>query len=120
VNPIQLVYLSNMSAYGAHTSVNSLFTMLFWNGSTFLAPPGFLVAGPNPGYTWDTCCPSSCGGPGNNALCGPAPLSPPAGQPPQKSFKDFNSVWPLDSWWVSEPNDAYQAEYLRLLSKFVP
>jgi hypothetical protein len=27
---------------------------------------------------------------------------------------------PLDSWLVSEPNDAYQAEYLRPLSKFVP
>jgi hypothetical protein len=120
VNPLQLVYLSNMSADGAETSVTNLFTIRFWQGSKYNAPPGFLVAGPNPSYTWDMCCPSSCGSPGNNALCGPAPLSPPAAQPSQKSYKDFNDSWPLDSWFVSEPNDAYQAEYLRLLSKFVP
>jgi len=120
VNPLQLVYLSNMGAYGADRSVTSLFTNWFWHGSNYGAPPGFLVAGPNPGYTWDVCCPSNCGSPDNNALCGSGPLSPPAGQPDQKSYKDFNDLWPLESWLVSEPNDAYQAEYVRLLSKFVP
>ncbi len=53
-------------------------------------------------------------------MCGSAPLSPPAGEPPQKAYKDFSSNWPLDSWEVSEPNNAYQAQYIRLLSKFVP
>jgi endoglucanase len=47
-------------------------------------------------------------------------LSPPAGQPAQKSYTDFNDSWPLDSWSVTEPDDGYQAQYVRLLSKFVP
>jgi len=41
------------------------------------------------------------------------------GQPPQKSYKDFNSGWPLNSWTVSENSNGYQAAYIRLLSKFV-
>jgi hypothetical protein len=41
-------------------------------------------------------------------------------QPPEKSYRDFNENWPLDSWSVSEPDDMYQAHYVRLLSKFVP
>jgi endoglucanase len=77
------------------------------------------VGGPNPGYTWDGCCPSGCGSSANNALCGPSQPSPPAGQPDQKSYKDFNDAWPLDSWSISEPDLGYQAQYVRLLSKFL-
>ena len=35
------------------------------------------------------------------------------------SYLDFNDGWPLDSWSVTEPDDGYQAKYIRLLSKFV-
>jgi endoglucanase len=126
VNPLSLVYLSNMQSFGAETSVTRFFHTWFAHGSQWDAvgvskygpPPGYLVGGPNPSYTWDTCCPATCGA-GNNALCGAAPLSPPAGQPAQKSYKDFNDSWPLDSWQVTEPDDGYQAKYVRLLSKFV-
>jgi hypothetical protein len=45
--------------------------------------------------------------------------APPAGQPPQKSYKDFNTSWPIDSWSVTEPDLLYQVAYIRLLSKFV-
>ena len=55
----------------------------------------------------------------NNAICTAEPISPPKGQPPQKSYKDFNTNWPLDSWSVTEPDDGYQIAYIRLLSKFV-
>jgi len=121
VNPLGLVYLSNMDAYGAEGSVTRFFHSWFAHGSMWDAfgvseygpPPGYLTGGPNPGYSWDSCCPSGCSG------CGTAPLSPPAGQPPQKSYKDFNDSWPLDSWSVTEPDDGYQAQYVRLLSKFV-
>jgi endoglucanase len=127
VNPLALVYLSNMGSHGAQASVTRIFSSWFAHGSkwdavgasTYGPPPGFLVAGPNPSYTWDVCCPSGCGSPANNALCGAAPLVPPAAQPNQKSYRDFNDGWPLDSWLVAEPNDAYQAKYVRLLSKFV-
>jgi hypothetical protein len=120
VNPLGLAYLSNMGAQGATSSLTKIFSAWFSPESGLGPPPGFISAGPNPGYTWDPCCPASCGSPQNNALCGAAPLSPPAGQPDQKSYRDFNSDWPLDSWQVSEENNAYQAQYIRLLSKFVP
>jgi len=45
--------------------------------------------------------------------------SPPAGQPPAKSYADFNEGWPINSWSVTENSNGYQVAYLRLLSKFV-
>jgi len=36
-----------------------------------------------------------------------------------KSYKDFNNGWPVDSWAVTEPDDGYQGQYVRLVSKFV-
>ncbi len=122
VNPLQLVYLSNMGAYGAENYATRFFSEWFAHGSrwdavgvsTYGPPPGFITGGPNPGYTWEACCPSACGG----DYCGTAMLSPPAGQPDEKSYKDFNDGWPLDSWKVTEPRDTYQTRYVRLLSKF--
>jgi endoglucanase len=126
-NPLSLVYLSNMEGSGASKYVTRFFHSWFANGSEWDAfgvskygpPPGYLVGGPNPTYTWDSCCPSGCGSAANNALCGKAPLSPPSGQPDQKSYLDFNGNWPLDSWQVTEPDDGYQSQYIRLVSKFV-
>ena len=125
VNPLQLVYLSNMP--GATKSVTRFFHTWFAHGSKWDAvgvsmygpPPGYLTGGPNPGYAWDGCCPSSCGSAQSNAMCGSASPTPPGGQPDQTSYKDFNDSWPLDSWSVTEPDDGYQAQYVRLLSKFV-
>jgi endoglucanase len=123
VNPLGLVYLSNMGDYGAEKSVTRFFHTWFAHGSEWDAfgvskygpPPGYLTGGPNPSYTWDACCPSHCSG----NSCGAAQLSPPAGQPDQKSYRDFNDSWPLDSWSISEPDLGYQAQYVRLVSKFV-
>ncbi len=124
VNPFGMVYLSNMAAYGAAKSVTRFFHTWFSHGSarwdavgesTYGPPPGYLVGGPNPSYSWDGCCPSGCSG----VPCGDAPPAPPAGQPPAKSYEDFNDSWPLDSWSVTEPDVGYQALYIRLLSKFV-
>ncbi len=122
VNPLQLVYLSNMGGHGAQRSVSRFFHSWFARGSSWDAvgvsrygpPPGYLTGGPNPAYTWNPCCPSRC----SFHSCGAAPLSPPSGQPDQKAYLDFNDGWPLDSWEVSEPSDGYQAKYVRLLSKF--
>jgi endoglucanase len=123
VNPIHLVYLSTMGDYGAESSVTRFFHSWFGHGTEWDAfgvseygpPPGYLTGGPNPSYAWDGCCPSNCSG----NSCGAAQLSPPTGQPDQKSYLDFNDSWPLDSWEVTEPDDGYQAQYVRLLSKFV-
>jgi endoglucanase len=123
LNPLSLVYLSNMGDHGAQKSVTRFYHSWFAKGSLWDAvgvsqygpPPGFLVGGPNPGYNWDGCCPGSC----NGVSCGASLPSPPAGQPAQKAYKDFNDGWPLDSWSISEPDVGYQANYVRLLSKFV-
>ncbi len=123
-NPLQLVYLSNMNGYGATKSVTRFFHTWFshtsplWNAvgvSKYGPPPGYVPGGPNPGYSWDGCCPSGCSG----VSCGSAILSPPAGQPAQKAYLDFNDSWPLDSWEVTEPDLAYQANYVRLLAHFL-
>jgi endoglucanase len=124
VNPIGIVYLSSMNAFGATRSVDRVWVGWFgptsiWSaaGVTKYGPaPGFLVPGPNPQYNWESCCATNSCGVG----CGlPAAPAPPYGQPDEKSYRDMNDSWPLDSWLVSEPNDGYQAQYIRLLSKFV-
>jgi len=124
VNPLGFVYLSNMFDYGAATGATTFFHTWFAHGSAawekvgvskYGPPPGFLTGGPNPSYAVDGCCPSGCSG----LRCDSEPLSPPLGQPAQKSYKDFNTSWPLDSWSVTENSDGYQVAYIRLLSKFV-
>jgi hypothetical protein len=127
-NPLSLVYLTNMYDHGAENCANEMVHTWFADGSamwdragtsTYGPPPGYMTGGANPGYDWDTCCPSGCGGTANNAICTSMSISPPKGQPQQKSYKDFNTAWPLDSWSVTEPSDGYQVAYIRLLSKFV-
>lgn len=123
-NPLGMAYLSNMYGAGAHSSVNEFYHTWFGNGSvlwdrvgvsTYGPAPGFLVGGPNPSYDWDSNCNS--GSP--NSGCGSAALSPPKGQPAMKSYLDFNTSWPLNSWQITENHNDYQVAYLRLLSKFV-
>jgi endoglucanase len=121
VNPLGLVYLSNMGKSGAYKSASTFFHSWFadkspkWDEvgvSTYGPPPGFLVGGPNSSYDWDSQCPG-------NAQCPAARPSPPYGQPAQKSYANFNDAWPLDSWEVTENSNGYQVYYLRLLAKFV-
>lgn len=128
VNPLNMVYLSNMYRYGAENCVNEFYHSWFTNGSSlwdrvgksvYGPPPGFLTGGPNPSYNWDGCCPGGCGSTSNNAICTSTSISPPKNQPTQKSYKDFNTSWPLNSWEVTENSCGYQVNYIRLLSKFV-
>lgn len=127
VNPLGIVYLSNVQSLGAERSVREFYHAWFEHGSplwdragvsAFGPAPGFLVGGPNPSYDVDGCCPGNCGSPANNALCSSEPLSPPKGQPPQKSFKEFNTGWPVASWSVTENSNGYQVDYIRLLARF--
>jgi hypothetical protein len=127
VNPLNMTFLSNMYNYGGENCVNEFYHSWFTNGSTtwdrvgvstYGPAPGFLTGGPNPSYDWDGCCPAGCGG-SNNAACASENISPPKGQPKQKSYKDFNTSWPLNSWSVTENSNGYQINYIRLLSHFV-
>jgi len=127
VNPFNMVYLSNMYDYGGDNCANEFYHTWFSNGSalwdrvgtsTYGPAPGFVTGGPNPSYNWDSCCPDGCGG-SNNSICTSQNLTPPKGQPAQKSYKDFNTSWPLNSWEVTENSNGYQLNYIRLLSKFI-
>lgn len=128
VNPLNMVYLSNMYRYGAENGVNEFYHSWFtdkspkWDRvgkSTYGPAPGFLTGGPNPSYDWDGCCPGGCGSAANNGICTSETITPPKNQPDQKSYKDFNTSWPLNSWSVTENSCGYQINYIRLLSKFV-
>ncbi len=123
VNPNALTYLTNMRSFGADRSINSIYHAWFNDGSTlwddvrssdYGPAPGFISGGPNPSWTLDGCCPSGCGNPANNSLC--ITLSPPSGQPALKSYYDWNTDWPQNSWEITEPAIYTQAAYLKLLS----
>jgi len=114
VNPLGIVYLSNMGSSGAHRSVTEFYHSWFADGSAWDTnpAPGFLTGGPNAFYNWDGVCPG-------HASCPAEPPAPPFGQPDMKSYADFNTSWPVNSWEVTENSNGYQVEYIRLLSKFV-
>ena len=127
VNPMGLVYLTNMRHAGAERSASTLYHAWFKDGSSLYdstktskygPAPGLMVGGANEGYERDPCCDMQCPGFGA-ALCRRPILSPPSGQPPAKSYGEFNDGWPINSWSVTENSLSYQSDYIRLLSKFV-
>jgi endoglucanase len=114
VNPLSRAYLSNMYAFGAEHCVNEFYHSWFGDGTEWDnaltspkgPPPGYIPGGANP--VW--------GGP-DPSYTGP-PLVPPAGQPIQKSYKDWNTSWPENSWEITEAGIYTQAAYLHLLAGF--
>jgi endoglucanase len=108
INPMGKVMLSNMYAYGADSSVNEFYHSWFNNGTVwdnvFTSPngpaPGYLIGGPNKDFSI----------PG---------ISPPGGQPPQKSYKEWNTGWNgtanENSWEITEAGIYTQAAYISLL-----
>lgn len=111
VNPLAMVYLSNMYAYGATRSVNEIYHVWFAHASRW-SDALASACGPAPGYV--------PGGPNSRALESgvPARLSPPIGQPPQKAYRDWNVGSPENSWVVTEPAIYYQSGYVKLLAGF--
>ena len=105
VNPQGMVYLSNMYAVGGDRCANEIYHAWFNDGTIYdnalTSPngpaPGYVVGGPNADYTINS-------------------QSPPYGQPRQKSYLDFNTGWPTNSWEITEPAIYYQAAYIRLLA----
>lgn len=126
VNPVGITYLSNMYAFGGDTCVNEFYHSWFTDGSilwdrvgvsTYGPPPGFLPGGANPSYGLDPCCPGGCGS--SNSQCSAPAVTPPLGQPIQKSYRDWNAGWPQNSWSVTENAIYTQACYVKLLSWFI-
>jgi hypothetical protein len=108
VNPLGLVQLSNMESYGAERSCSEIYHTWFNDGTDYDNAQTSLY-GPAPGFV--------TGGANANFTVGS--LSPPSGQPLQKSYLDFNDGWPNNSWEISEPAIYYQAAYLRLIASIV-
>jgi endoglucanase len=132
VNPLGLVYLTNMAQAGASHSATTMFHSWFARGTRWQRvteqlpgpPPGFLVGGPNPQFSLDQCCSVAPGSPGNRcynpsaaALC-QRNFKPPLDQPAAKSYLQYNDPWPANSWAISEPSMYYQSYYIRLLAAF--
>ncbi len=107
-NPLGMVMLSNMYAYGGDACANEIYHTWFGNNTPYdnalTSPkgpaPGYLTGGPNKDFSY-------------------VQLSPPGNQPPQKSYLDFNDGWPESSWEITEPAIYYNAAYVLLLSNFV-
>jgi endoglucanase len=133
VNPLGLVYLTNMAPAGAGHSASTMFHTWFAPGTRWQQvteqlpgpPPGFLVGGPNPQFSVDSCCRAPPGSPAYRcygartfSLC-QHNFSPPLAQPSAKSYLQFNDSWPANSWAVSEPSLSYQSYFVRLLAAFV-
>jgi hypothetical protein len=134
VNPLGLVYLTNMKSAGAEHSASTMYHRWFSHSSarwgrvsdtTPGPPPGYLVGGPNPSFSLDKCCTAAIGTAGYQCF-GAAAFSlcrnnyaPPLGQPPLKSYRQYNEEWPANSWEVTEPSIGYQARYIRVLAKYV-
>jgi endoglucanase len=110
VNPLALVYVSNMNKYGAEKSIKTFYHNWFTDGSylwdevgtsKYGPPPGYFGEGPNPNYTVNMW---------------------PKGELPQKAYKEWNTAWNGSmneaAYEVTEVAIYYQAAYIRVLSKF--
>lgn len=118
VNPMGIVMLSNMYAYGGDSCVNEIYHAWFAHGtnwdnakSSLYGPaPGYLTGGPNIRYGIDY---------------GISSYSPPYNQPPQKAYKDWNTSWNATlgaeeaAWSITEPSIHNQAVYISLLARVI-
>ncbi|MEP6748203.1 MAG: glycoside hydrolase family 9 protein [Bacteroidota bacterium] len=108
VNPMGKVMLTNMYAFGADSSVNEFYHSWFADGtvwdnvftSLYGPPPGYLPGGPNKDFSIQS-------------------INPPGGQPPQKSFREWNTGWNgtsnENSWEITEAGIYTQSAYISLL-----
>jgi endoglucanase len=111
VNPLGLVYMSNMNKYGAEKSMTTFYHNWFADGSPLWDEVGVSKYGPPPGYF----------GEGPNAKYSVKGMWP-YGELPQKAYKQWNTAWNgyanEASYEVTECGIYYQGAYIRVLSKF--
>ena len=134
VNPFGMVYLTNMYSYGASNSVNEILHAWYapysnrFSAKLDRIPLLNRFHGLDFKSKWNDALTSACGpapgfvpgGPNRGAEANGVPrrLSPPTGQPPQKSYKDWNTAGEDAAWAINEPGIYYQAAYVKLLSAF--
>jgi hypothetical protein len=122
VNPMGLVYLSNLYADGGDACADEMFHNWFRDKDPKWDNARTSELGPAPGYV--------TGGPNHSFCDGQDPKehacakSPVRSMPLGKAYVDTNTGWepenPYDkSWELTEPAIYYQASYVRLVSKFV-
>ncbi|MGL5083349.1 MAG: glycoside hydrolase family 9 protein, partial [Microcoleaceae cyanobacterium] len=106
VNPLGIVYLTNMYQYRAENSANEMYHSWLGKGiydnaltSKSGPAPGYLTGGPNKSYTGSITAVKT--------------------QPPMKAYVDTNDSYPVNSWEITEPGIYYQSSYIKLLSKFI-
>ncbi|MCC6288951.1 MAG: glycoside hydrolase family 9 protein [Chitinophagaceae bacterium] len=112
INPMGKVMLTNMYAYGGDSCVNEFYHSWFGDGtpwdnvftSLYGPAPGYLPGGPNKNFS----VPS---------------ISPPGNQPPQKSFREWNTGWNgtmnENSWEITEAGIYTQSAYISLLVRAI-
>ena len=107
VNPLGLVMLTNMYDNGAERSANEIAHTWFNDGTKYdnaqtseVGPaPGYVTGGPNKDYTLSSA-------------------RPPYGQPPQKSYRDWNTDEER-SYEITEPAIYVNGSYVALLSRLI-
>ncbi|HTL83391.1 MAG TPA: glycoside hydrolase family 9 protein [Bacteroidia bacterium] len=112
VNVFGSCFLSNANAFGGDRFTMQIYHGWFGDGTIYDStanylgpPPGYLVCGVDYYFAPDA------------AYTGP-PIAPPMNQPVQKSYKDWNTSWPENSWQCSEVGIYTEAAYIKLLSTY--
>ncbi|MBK1879724.1 glycoside hydrolase family 9 protein [Pelagicoccus mobilis] len=102
VNPMGIVYMTNMGSFGAEKSAMQIYHSWYSDGSAWdeNPAPGFVPGGPNASYSGS--------------------IESLKEQPVQKSYLDFNDNWPKNSWEITEPAIYYQSSFIKFLSRFIP
>jgi len=111
VNPLGMVYLTNMNKLGTTHSANTIFHRWFRDGDPKWDDVRTSTCGPAPGYV--------PGGPNVNAASNGVPtyLAPPTAQPAEKSYLEWNNPNEA-SYAVTEPGIYYQSAYVKLVAGF--
>jgi len=105
-NPISFNYLTQSQLYGADKPITQIYHGWFHHGTAWDTnpAPGILSGGPNMYFVPDASYSGT--------------IEPPQNQPPMKSYKDWNTSWPENSWEITENSTGYQSRYTLLASFF--
>ncbi len=98
-------YLTQSQLFGADKPITQIFHFWFHDGTAYDTnpAPGYLSGGPNRYFSL------------HSEL---RKIVPPEEQPPMKSYKDWNTSWPENSWEITENSTSYQSRHVLLTAAF--